>query len=77
MTGDRSEELERYKHLSPSFKQQSAELIAGKLSEQLGAKIGTPSENTKDQSEDWSHVPDLSGLNGGADWTRTRDLRAA
>jgi len=29
MTGHRSEELERYKHLSPAFKQQTVELIAG------------------------------------------------
>jgi hypothetical protein len=75
MTGHRSEELEQHKHLSASFKQQSVELIAGELSRQLGTKSGTPSENTKDQSEDWSHVPIFKGPNGGADGTRTRDLR--
>jgi len=32
MTGHRSEELERYKQLSPAFKQQTVELIAGQLS---------------------------------------------
>lgn len=38
MTGHRSEELERYKHLSASFKQQSVELIVGGISRQLGTK---------------------------------------
>jgi hypothetical protein len=79
MTGHRSEELERYKHLSASFKQQSVELIAGQLTRQLGTKLGTLSEttpeNTKDQSEDWSKVPFYKVVNGGADGTRTRDLR--
>ena len=79
MTGHRSEELERYKHLSASFKQQSVELIADQLSRQLGTKLGTPSEtdakNTKDQPEDWSKVLPLQQFNGGADGTRTRDLR--
>ena len=32
MTGHRSEELERYKQLSSAFKQQTVELIAGRLS---------------------------------------------
>ena len=42
MTGHRSEELERYKHLSASFKQQSVELIAGKLTTLLATKLATP-----------------------------------
>ncbi len=79
MTGHRSEELERYKHLSPAFKQQSVELIAGQLAEKLGTNWGTGSdedpENTKDQPEDWSQVPGFPVFNGGADGTRTRDLR--
>jgi hypothetical protein len=33
MTGHRSEELERYKHLSPDFMNQTTGLIAGKLTE--------------------------------------------
>jgi hypothetical protein len=52
MTGHRSEELERYKHLSPSFKQQSGELIAGQLATQLATKLATPSENTKGRSKE-------------------------
>ena len=72
---NRSNELERYKHFSPAFKQQTVELIAGQLTRHLATKVATPPENTKDQSEDWSHVPDSSGLSGGADGTRTRDLR--
>lgn len=35
----------------------------------------TEAENTKDHSEEWSHVPIFKGLNGGADGTRTRALR--
>jgi hypothetical protein len=31
MTGHRSRELERYKHLSPEFKKQTVELIANEL----------------------------------------------
>ena len=31
MTGHRSDELERHKHFSPAFKQQTVELIAGQL----------------------------------------------
>ncbi len=37
--------------------------------------LATEAENTKDHSEEWSFVPDLTGLDGGADGTRTRDLR--
>ena len=79
MTGHRSEELERYKHLSPAFKQQTVELIAGQLSRQLATKMATPAEldpeNTNSHPEGWLDAPDLSGLSGGADGTRTRDLR--
>jgi Phage integrase family len=52
MTGHRSEELERYKHLSPEFSKQTTELIAGKLVEELeNTELGTfwsqSSENEK------------------------------
>jgi hypothetical protein len=79
MTGHRSEELERYKHLSASFKQQSVELIAGQLTRQLGTKLGTLSEtapeNTNGLPEGRPQVLRLPQLSGGADGTRTRDLR--
>ena len=79
MTGHRSEELERYKHFSPTFKQQTVELIAGQLTRSLATKLATPieedAENTKDHSEEWSHVLHLPQDSGGADGTRTRDLR--
>jgi hypothetical protein len=79
MTGHRSEELERYKHLSASFKQQSVELIAGQLTRQLGTKLGTLSEtapeNTNGLPEGRPQVLRLPLDNGGADGTRTRDLR--
>jgi hypothetical protein len=41
MTGHRSEELERYKHLSPAFKQLTVELIAGQLSRHLSTNLST------------------------------------
>jgi len=79
LTGHRSEELERYKHFSPTFKQQTVELIAGGINELLGTNLGTPAENPttkeKSRSDEQLIPPDVSGLSGGADGTRTRDLR--
>jgi hypothetical protein len=76
MTGHRSEELERYKHLSPSFSQQTTELIAGKLMDELdGTKRATLPENEKVVPKDDSQTTDNKGINGGADGTRTRDLQ--
>ena len=75
MTGHRSEELERYKHLSASFKQQSVELIAGQLTRQLATKRATSAQNRKGRSKERPQLPSFTGLNGGADGTRTRDLR--
>ncbi|HSK71956.1 MAG TPA: site-specific integrase, partial [Pyrinomonadaceae bacterium] len=78
MTGHRSEELERYKHLSTSFSQQTTELIAGKLAdelEEMGTFLGTKPENEKTDDESSSETPDNKGINGGADGTRTRDLQ--
>lgn len=49
MTGHRSDELERYKHLSPEFSQKTTELIAGKLVEEL--------ENS-DSDTFWSQSPE-------------------
>jgi integrase len=46
MTGHRSEELERYKRLSASLKQQSVELIAGQLTRQLATKQATVTKDT-------------------------------
>ena len=61
MTSHRSEELERYKHLSPSFRQQSVELIGGKISRQIATFSATPVKkavrNTKDQPGGWSNMP--------------------
>ena len=79
MTGHRSEELERYKHLSPSFRQQSVELIAGQLGEQLGKRIstfsGTKPKSKRAAPKRDSQAPVNTGFSGGADGTRTRDLR--
>ncbi len=62
-------------HFSPTFKQQTAELIAGKLTKGLGTNLGTEAEKTNDQPEDWSNVLLLPPETGGADGIRTRDLR--
>jgi hypothetical protein len=79
MTGHRSEELERYKPLSPAFKQQTVELIAGQLSEHLGVHFGIqPEEDAQtleDYTEKWSPNSASSKDTGGADGTRTRDHR--
>jgi hypothetical protein len=75
MTGHRSEELERYKHLSQSFKQQSVELIAGQLGKQLATKMATGAENTNARQQvTGESVPSIVD-SGGADGTRTCDLR--
>jgi hypothetical protein len=80
MTGHRSEELERYKHLSPEFSKQTTELIAGKLVEELeNTESGTfwsqSPENEKAALEDDSETIDSKEINGGADGARTRDLQ--
>ena len=75
MTGHRSEELERYKHLSASFKQQSVELIAGRLTDQLATKRATPSKNTNAPRKPKGVSAPFTAFNGGADGTRTRALR--
>jgi integrase len=51
MTGHRSDELERYKHLSHDFKQQTVDLIAGKLEDELKTK---KAQNKVQQENDGS-----------------------
>ena len=80
MTGHRSNELERYKHLFPKFTKQTTELIAGKLVEELeNTDFGTfwsqSSENKKAAPTDGSKTADSKDVNGGADGVRTRDLQ--
>ncbi len=75
MTGHRSDELERYKHFSPAFKQQTVELIAGQLTRSLATKTATSPENTNSLPEGKLQVRHLIDVNNGADGTRTRDLR--
>jgi hypothetical protein len=80
MTGHRSEELERYKHLSPEFSRQTTELIAGKLMNELecgdfGTKRAQTPENEKSRLKDGSETTDSKKINGGADGARTRDLQ--
>jgi hypothetical protein len=63
MTGHRSEELERYKHLSPEFSRQTTGLITGKLVEELegadfGTKWATSAENEKSRQNGDSETAD-------------------
>lgn len=76
MTGHRSEELERYKHFSPEFQQQTTELIASKLEGNLKDTFLTPSaENENSSPKINSGTADSIDVNGGADGARTRDLQ--
>ena len=78
MTGHRSNELERYKHLSPAFSQATTELIAGKLMDELeglATKTATTPENDETADDGGLQTTDNKGINGGADGTRTRDLQ--
>ena len=80
MTGHRSDELERYKHLSPEFSRQTTELIAGKLMDELdsgefGTKRATAPENEKSRQNDGSKNTDNKEISGGTDGARTRDLQ--
>lgn len=61
MTGHRSEELKCYKHLLPSFTQQTTELIADKLAdklEEMGKFFGTVPENDESRQTDGSEITD-------------------
>ena len=78
MTGHRSDELERYKRLSPEFTRQTTELIAGKLVDELegmGTKMAISPENQKSRQNDGSESVDNKEINGGTDGARTRDLQ--
>jgi hypothetical protein len=66
----------RYKHPSPSFSQQTTELIAGKLVEELeGTNWDTSPENEESRQNDGSENADNKEINGGTDAARTRDLQ--
>ena len=76
MTGHRSEELERYKHFSPEFLNQTSGLIAGRLTEELeGTFWGTAGKNKKAAPNDGPVNTGFIGFSGGADGARTRDLQ--
>ena len=80
MTEHRTEEIERYKHLSPEFSKQTTELIAGKLVEELkntasGTFWSQSPENDESRQNDGLQNTDSKDGNGGADGARTRDLQ--
>jgi Phage integrase family len=66
ITGHRSRELERYRHLSPLFRAQTVDLIAQVLVGDTPTDTPAPGEEQDDPSLFKS---------GGVDGTRTRDLR--
>ncbi|PWU11995.1 MAG: hypothetical protein C5B51_01580 [Terriglobia bacterium] len=69
LTGHKSRELERYQHLSPLLKAQTAELIAKVLAEKKSTATDTPPSSAK-----LNHSQVIEGI-GGDDGARTRDLR--
>ena len=79
MTGHTSAALERYKHLDASFATQSVEKIGGRISEKLATfsatKVKKTSKSKKATSKGSPQAPVNSLVSGGADGTRTRDLR--
>jgi integrase len=79
MTGHTSQVMERYKHLDSGFANQSVERIGGRISKQIATNSATPTKkapkNTNGLPEGRPQVLPLWNLNGGADGTRTRDLR--
>jgi hypothetical protein len=76
MTGHRSEELERYKHFSPEFQQQTTELIASKLEDRFDVPNLSHQDNNENSTPEINFgSADSTDVNGGADGTRTRDLQ--
>src|SRR5437764_1802443 len=61
MTGHRSEELERYKQLSSAFKQQTVELIAGRLSRHVSTNLSPAPKIKRGRSKEQPQMPHLSG----------------
>ena len=74
MTGNTSGALERYKHLDLRFANQSVERIGGRLSRQIATNSATPLKITATAEKRRGALQSLY-VNGGADGTRTRDLR--
>jgi hypothetical protein len=67
--------MERYKHPDSRFANESVERIGGRISEQISTFAGATSKSKKAALSDGSQAPVSRMVNGGADGTRTRDLR--
>ena len=78
-TGYTSRIMERCWHLDSGFANQSVKRIGGRISKQIATNSATPTKtapkNRNGRPEGRPLVPHLRGLSGGADGTRTRDLR--
>jgi hypothetical protein len=75
MTGHTSAVMERYKHLDSSFANESVERIGGRISEHISTFSGTKAKKKKAARKGSPQPPAVPGFIGGADGTRTRDLR--
>jgi integrase len=75
MTGHTSQAMERYKHLDSSFATQSVEKIGGRISEKLATFSATKAKKETPAAKRRAQPPAVPGFSGGADGTRTRDLR--
>ncbi|MDT5155946.1 MAG: hypothetical protein QOH51_303 [Acidobacteriota bacterium] len=75
MTGHTSQAMERYKHLDASFTNQSVERIGGRISAEIATFSATVTKSKKASPKGRSQTPAVPGFSGGADGTRTRDLR--
>ena len=75
MTGHTSAALERYKHLDASFATQSVQRIGDRIAEKIATFSATPVKKKKVARKSNLHPSVFTGFSGGADGTRTRDLR--
>jgi hypothetical protein len=77
MTGHTSQVMERYKHLDSSFANESVDGIGDRISERIATCSATKAKKETPADKRRAQPPAVPGFIGGADGTRTRDLRAA
>jgi hypothetical protein len=67
--------MERYKHLDSSFATESVGRIGERIAQKISTFSGTKEKKKKAAHKGSPQLPGYPGFNGGADGTRTRDLR--
>jgi hypothetical protein len=75
MTGRTSQAMERYKHLDPNFANQSVGRIGERIAEKIATFSASPHKSKRASPKGRPQTPAAPGFSGGADGTRTRDLR--